>query len=128
MNRELAKTLADAAVDAIQKKLDDRNYQARWTRANIGSNGMCTFTIEVSAITEAGIALTREASDLLRFARTLGLPENALGLEFDYGRERFQLVGFKPKSTKYPFLAKKLSDSKVYKLPEFIVIGAAGGR
>lgn len=79
-----------------------------------------TMKVEIAAIASDGTAKTKEATDFERYADSYGLKASDLGREFNYLGDTFTLIGAKPRSTKYPLLAKR-SDGKVYKLPLNVV-------
>ncbi|MFW5871468.1 MAG: hypothetical protein ACOCUT_00020 [bacterium] len=77
-------------------------------------DGTATFKLEISPVVK-GQVKTKEAIDFERYAKSEGLKSSDLGRTvFLYGEE-YKLVGYKPRSYKYPFLAKRLKDGKLYK-------------
>lgn len=76
-----------------------------------------TVKVEIAAIASDGTAKTKEATDFERYATSYGLKPEDLGKTFSYGGKEYTLVGAKPRSTKYPLLAKDNRSGKTFKLP-----------
>lgn len=78
-----------------------------------------TTKVQVATVAEGGITMSKEATDFNRYKTILGINMD-LGQEFQRSGKTFTIVGLKPRSTKYPILAK-CSDGKTYKLPVDLV-------
>lgn len=53
---------------------------------------------------------------LRKYGYVYGLDEDSYGAKLSRGGEIFDIVGIKPRATKYPIVARKRSDGKLYKL------------
>jgi hypothetical protein len=60
--------------------------------------------------------MTKEATDFNRFAASFGITKK-LGDTFFFRYETYEIVGLKPRSSKYPLLAKNISSGKTFKFP-----------
>jgi len=78
-----------------------------------------TTKVQVATVAEGGITMSKEATDFNRYKTILGINMD-LGQEFQRSGKTFTIVGLKPRSKKYPILAK-CSDGKTYKLPVDLV-------
>jgi hypothetical protein len=63
-------------------------------------------------------AAVKMQSDFKLYAMSYGLKPEQYGAVVKHGRDSYKLVGFSPRSTRFPILASRLSDGKVFKLPE----------
>ena len=87
----------------------------------------CTFKIEASVIGGDGKVVTREVEDFNRYCGLYNLLPKDLGKTITTAEgDRYTLVGLAMKSSKFPILATKLSNGKVYKLLESTVQRALG--
>ncbi len=78
-----------------------------------------TTKVQVATVAEGGITMSKEATDFNRYKTILGI-NMELGNEFERNGNTYTIVGLKPRSKKYPILAK-CSDGKTYKLPVDLV-------
>jgi len=114
--------LKNVVRPAIQAALDKvgAEYGMKIALGNI-SFGQFEFkasvktTIESSAAKEE--AKNKEIREFNEYASYLGFKSSVLGCEFTslMSGGRFRIVGVKMSSRKYPILAKRLEDGKVYK-------------
>lgn len=81
------------------------------------SNNNCTTKIEIATIAESGEVLTKEAVDFNRYASSMFQITKKLGDTFEFRYDTYEIVGLKPRSSKYPVLAKNLSNNKTFKFP-----------
>ena len=86
----------------------------------------CSIKVDVCDVVD-GVAQTTEARDFAAHAHYWGLKPEHLGAEFeaDLGK-RFKLIGLKPRSPKFPLLAKSLADGKVYKFKGTVALKIDG--
>jgi hypothetical protein len=79
------------------------------------SNG---FTTKLTATASAsdGSSRTKEAVDFETHAMSFGLKPSDLGHKFTHGGDEFTITGLKPRSSKYPILAKNRM-GKTFKFP-----------
>lgn len=80
-----------------------------------------TLKLDISVLDADGKAMTREVQDFKIYAPSHGLSPDDLYGQFTYLGKRYELVGYKPNSYKYPFVVKCLSNGKEYKLPACVV-------
>lgn len=88
-------------------------------------DGTATFKLEISSVVD-GEVKTQEAVDFERYATSEGLEPSDLGKTVLLHGEEHELIGYKPRSRKYPFLAKRKRDGKVYKYTATAVRMALG--
>lgn len=105
----------EAALKAIANKygVEVSMGSTRFTGANF------TTKVQVATVAEGGITMSKEATDFNRYKTILGI-NMELGNEFERSGKTYTIVGLKPRSKKYPILAK-CSDGKTYKLPVSLV-------
>jgi len=110
INNELEAALKQVAEKyGIEVKLGN----TRFTDDNFSTK------VQVATIGQDGIAMSKEATDFNRHKTALGI-NMELGQEFQRSGKTYTIVGLKPRSKKYPILAK-CSDGKRYKLPVDLV-------
>ena len=63
------------------------------------------------------VAVENDSSEFDRYAARFGIKKEAFNEMFSFQGDMFTVVGIKPRSTKYPLLAKQRSNGKTYKLP-----------
>jgi hypothetical protein len=68
------------------------------------------------------VAAVKMQSDFKLYASSYGLKPEQYGTTIKHGRESYKLVGFSPRSTRFPILASRLSDGKTFKLPESSIV------
>jgi len=105
----------EAALKQVAEKygLEVKLGNTRFTGDNF------TTKVQVATVAEGGITMSKEATDFNRYKTILGINMD-LGQEFQRSGKTFTIVGLKPRSKKYPILAK-CSDGKTYKLPVDLV-------
>lgn len=97
------------------------------SRASYG-DGNVEIKVPFGEIAEGGIVLDKEASALRQLAGSLGFDGDPVGREFALRGRTFTLLGYYPRSSKYPFKAKAHDDGKTYKLPGLAVRDACGAK
>ena len=110
-----------AEVRTIRTRLQDRldafddNYKVHIGNATFSENNV-TFKVTVSVVGEDGKAITKEAEDFQHYAFRYGLKAEDLGRKFKrWGGDTYEIIGAKPRSRKYPILARQVATGKVYK-------------
>ena len=73
----------------------------------------CSVKIEVAEINDDGVVETREHKDYLLYGKAYGLEKSWLNKIVDFGGCSYKIVGYKPRSSKYPVLAEM--NGKTYK-------------
>lgn len=63
-------------------------------------------------------AAVKMQSDFKLYASSFGLKAEQYGAIIKHGRESYKLVGFSPRSHRFPILATRIGDGKTFKLPE----------
>jgi hypothetical protein len=58
-----------------------------------------------------------EARAVREIGHLYGLDASDLGRKFSWGQNDFEFVGLRPSAPKWPILAKKVEDGRLYKLP-----------
>ena len=85
----------------------------------------CRFQLKAAVKDSDGKAMTEDAEAFKRHAKLFGFEPTDLGKEFVFQGQRYSICGFRPKSRKYPVIAR--SDSgKVYKFACRSVLTALG--
>lgn len=105
-----------SALDAVAKRY---GVQIKVGNSRF-SNTNCTTKIDISTVNEGGTVMTKEATDFNRFAANFGITKK-LGDTFDFRYDRYEITGLKPRSSKYPVLAKSLSNGKIFKFPANVI-------
>lgn len=107
-------------IEAALKAVADRyGVQIKLGNSRF-SNTNCTTKIDISTVNEGGTAMTKEATDFNRFASSFGITKK-LGDTFDFRHDSYEITGLKPRSSKYPVLAKNLSSGKTFKFPASVI-------
>lgn len=106
----------NAALKAIGEK-----YDVTILAGNASYNDdMVQFKLTCTTKGENGEVETKEAKDFKLYASMYGLKPEMLGKEFQYGRDRFQITGLKPRSQKC-VIVKMVGTDKSYKFePEAV--------
>lgn len=105
-----------SALDAVAKRY---GVQIKVGNSRF-SNTNCTTKIDISTVNEGGTVMTKEATDFNRFAASFGITKK-LGDTFEFRYDTYEIVGLKPRSSKYPVLAKNLSNGKTFKFPANVI-------
>lgn len=84
------------------------------------TNTNCELKVKYAVKGGDGMVMTREAEDYNRYARMKGFTKK-LGDLITMGGNTYEIVGMKPRSTKYPILAKCTITGKTYKFSEVYV-------
>lgn len=116
-DRTACKVLRDEIDLALGAVAEKYGISIQAGNAKFSDNNI-TFKLELATKSDDGNVMTKEAEDFKRYAIMLGLRPEILFTEFEFNNKRFQLIGYKPKSPKYPFLAKCTYTGQTYKLPE----------
>ena len=84
------------------------------------SDELCTFKVELATIGANGLKASKAGEDFKRYAKRLNMKEEHLGQEFKMNGKVFVLTGFKPRASKFPFIATNKADGQSYKLPSAV--------
>ena len=74
-----------------------------------------TVKLEIATIARNGEVQTKESRDFKALAQFHGLKTTDLGRVFIYAGNRYEITGMRPKSRKYPIMARNVSTRKAYK-------------
>lgn len=77
------------------------------------------FKVDLSSISDDGVVMSKEAQDYKRYAPLCGLDPDLLFQTVTFGGTDYKIIGYLPRSTRFPVLAEKSDGSKV-KLTEAI--------
>lgn len=85
----------------------------------------CRFQLKVAVLDSNGKAITEEADSFRRSAKLFGFEPADLGKEFIFQGQPYAICGFKPKSRKYPVIARS-GNGKDYKFACRTILEALG--
>ena len=118
MNRAMAKQLARKIEAALQPLASELGMQIRARGGSFGATAYMA-KIEVSEITADGVAMTPERTAFIKEATLFGLQPEDLDAEFKAnGVTVYKIVGLAPRKRKYPIVAARQPDGKLYKFGE----------
>jgi hypothetical protein len=81
------------------------------------TGGHFTLKIECSTVGQDGVVNSKEAEDFKTYATLHDLQPEDLGKTVTFSFEKYTITGMRPKATRFPILAKRVRDGKVYCLP-----------
>lgn len=115
------RTEIDAALAELAAK---HGVQIECGNASFTSTN-ATFKLAINTIGDGGEVVTKEAKDFGRYAGLVNnLKAEWLGESFTVRGETFKIIGYKPRSKKYPVLAENAKG--VYKFSTETVVRAMG--
>ena len=129
----LNKTNIEQVRNLIASKLEEISTETgmQITLGNCSyTSENATFKLEVATLSEDGEAMTKEAKDFKTHA-TMGWanteagevkPEWLFQTFTDSRNEEYKVVGYKPRSKKYPMLVASTSNGKKYKMTTQTII------
>lgn len=122
INRAFLTTLR-ADIDAALKAVGEKHGVILNSGNASYTVSTATIKLNVSTISEDGTVITKEAHDYLRYAGVgNNLQKEWLGEEFKTeDGEVYKVVGYRPRSKKYPVLAEKVSTGVVFKFQPRLV-------
>lgn len=85
----------------------------------------CRFQLKVAVLDSKGTAITEEAESFTSNAKLFGFEPSDLGMKFVFQGKPYTICGFKPKSRKYPVIARS-GNGKDYKFACRTVLEALG--
>ena len=102
----IEKALRDAGIEGANFRLGNASFVP----------GSCaTFKLEVALIKKDGTVETKDAAAWQRYANLYNLPADGVGKIVTLNGKRCKIIGFAPRSHKYPVLANDLSSGKTFK-------------
>ena len=117
MDRQIMKALEDVAINAVNQYCEEYDLPivASFNGGSFAPEYGKFSIICASKDEKTGHVLDDDAVSLNQWGKLMGLGD-LVGLPITVSFEHYELLGYKPRSTKYPFVAKRLLDGKVYKL------------
>jgi len=115
MNRDTARTIERRVLTLLAPLENDGQLKISPKGGTMGST-FVTLKIEVAEVAKDGTTASREAADFKAWAKFYGLHADDLGKEFVDRGERYEIVGLKPKSHKFPILGRNRNGT-IYKFP-----------
>lgn len=112
--REHCKSLREEIDQALSELASKHGINIKTGSATFSDSNV-TFKLELATLAQNGTVMTKEAEALKLYATIIGLPSDALGKQFMSQGKMFELIGYKPKATKYPLIAKCLLTGQKYK-------------
>ncbi len=83
----------------------------------------CAIKLEVSELSDDGVAKTPERAAFVQTAHLYGLSPNDLDAEFTANDGTvYKIVGLSPRKRKYPIVAERQPDGKMYKFGQETVV------
>ncbi|MBC8428244.1 hypothetical protein H8D04_00030 [bacterium] len=119
LDRNTVKMISNDIEKALGDVANKYNVVINRGNASFTSDNM-TLKLNVSTIGNDGNVMTKEATDFNTYASMYGITKS-LGDVVNYMGGEYKIVGFKPRSKKYPVIVEKLNDGGRYKFPVDIV-------
>lgn len=98
-DRKLARQLGDGTVEALKDLAEKHGLSVSFKGGRYSASG-CKITVEFSKINDDGTVETSEMVSLRRDYPDL------VGKSFKSVGNTYEIVGYKPRSPKYPFIGK----------------------
>jgi len=118
IDRTTLRLMRQEIEEAVQQVAQKFNVNIEAGNASFSSDN-ATLKLAISTIDASGNVLTKEAQAFETYAPMYGITKK-LGETFETHQGIYTLVGFKPKSKKYPILATN-AKGKTYKFPTSIL-------
>lgn len=116
LDRPTLRALRTAMQKTLDEHLDFDGVAVEVGSASFAPDGSnATFKLVVSTTNSDGTVNTKIGEDFKRNAVRWGLAPDDLGREFSSGADTYEIVGAKPRSPKYPILAKCKRSGKTFK-------------
>jgi hypothetical protein len=128
IDRQTVRQLREAIDENLKEIADEMGVEIKAGSATFSREGHVTFKVECSLIGKNGEVQTKEAIDFKTYEGRHGLPLSLLGQTFSLGTTQYKLVGYKPRSKKFPIVAECVQTRKKYKIPLWQVQTAFGQR
>jgi len=124
LNRPTVKYIRKRMEAAVKPLAEELGVVIDLANCTFKTNN-CRFQLKVAVLNSDGEAMTEEIDSFRSNAKLFGLDPDDLGREFIYRGQSYTICGFKPKSRKYPVIARS-GNGKDYKFACRTVIGALG--
>jgi len=89
------------------------------------STSNCRFQLKLALLDSKGKPITEEVDSFRNNAKLFGFDPDDLGKKFTLQGQSYTICGLKPKSRKYPVIARS-DNGKNYKFPCWVVLEALG--
>lgn len=116
MNRTEARTLMEEVLGLLNSHFEDRGIKVTKGNGKYDDTSL-TVPITFNEPNEEGVVQTQEEKDYELLAGSFGLYGVPLGTTFIFKGDTYTISGLKPRSRKYPVLAKQVANGKTYKFP-----------
>ena len=116
MERDKVRAIAAEVPVALTDLCRKQGVAIRYDGGSIGQ-GTCILKFEFSEVDSTGRAQTVDVENFRICAHRFGLKPEDLGRKFTFRGHEYEVTGLRPAADKYPVLAKRLADGKVYKFP-----------
>jgi len=113
LDRNTVKMISNDIEKALGDVANKYNVVINRGNASFTSDNM-TLKLNVSTIGNDGNVMTKEATDFNTYASMNGVTKS-LGDIITHGGHNYKLVGWKPRSKKYPVLVEKITTGKKFK-------------
>jgi hypothetical protein len=114
MNRNTVKMISNDIEKALGDVASKWNVEIKRGNASFGSENM---TLKLNVSTKRnGMVMTKEATDYNTYASMYNVTSK-LGDIINHLGEDYKVIGWKPRSSKYPVLMEKVSNGGRYKFP-----------
>lgn len=115
-DRTTVRSVGERIQDALDNLASELGITVRYTGGRFSADN-ATLRLELAIVDGEGNARTKDRQDFIRYAPMFGLDVTDLGKKFVFRKEEYEISGLARKSYKYPVLAKRTSDGKVFKFP-----------
>lgn len=125
-NRPTCKAVSEAIIAAVKAAGIEEEYGVSIEKGRGQFNrSVFTMKIECSVVGDDGVAFSQEAEDFKTCAQFHGLKASDLGETFMFRKRAYTVVGFNPKSRKYPVTATR-DDGRGFKFEPSTVLTGLG--
>lgn len=122
MDRKTLRAISAKIELAIKEANLETNYGVRVSvKGGSYSDKNATLRLEIADVGDDGTVMSREAQDFEAYASAYGLSPDDLGKKFSQLGNEYEIVGLKPRSKKYPILAKRVGTDRIFKFPSATV-------
>lgn len=116
IDRQTCRLLSQAIEKALQPIADEHGISIKMGRGTYGDMN-ATLKIEIAVKGEGGEVISKDAEALKRY-QGMVFGGDVLNKVVTLNGEQVKIIGYKPRSSKYPVLGTRLKDGKTYKYTE----------
>ncbi len=120
IDKKLLKALRDDINKALKSVAEKHGVGLDLGNASYNDQH-ANFKLKVSSKNESGETITEEMSAFNALHKLYGLEKDMLFKTFMSNGSEYEIIGLKPRSHKYPILARELSSKKTFKFPAEVV-------